>query len=1009
MVKRGLFVLVLIVLFISIIPISFSPNYINACQVLNDAGTIFELNVSISTNAGTCWTANASNILLDCQGFHVNSTGTGATGFTASSLANVTLRGCTIRGFNRAISFTSVNDSEVSNNTLFGGTFGITISSSNYNNISFNSVQNFTDIGVFINSANSNHNILRNNTVHNQTNNAAFLISGARNSTLINNVAFSAPGGFFFSEANDSNITNNIAYNLTGTGFYLANTTVNMSLFNITSFNSTRYGVHINATNDNNISFSNISNNSLGGIYIERGSSGNRIFSNTIYNHTAPGILLELVNAVNRIYSNLFIENNTIGIYLNSSNLTNITDNILTRNTNTGVFLNYSYNNNVTNNTARNNSLFNYVIFLSNDNNLSYNIANNSQIGFNFTRSNNNFINFNNLSYNTNYGFYFTNSTGNNLSLNNATNPSSLAQYFFTRGNATFTGINYALANLSTTTDLNITSDSNVSTKNSDGTFNNFTTDYGTIFFHAATNVSLKLMNRTDSGAAATGCTGFSGTCTLVTVGDNVVNITNTSASAVIDLGLYHDSTAASSSIYVARYSGGWSQVGQTVVSTTTVRYDSITSFSTFAAVSFLATSQTSNVVQEKAKDTGGGSAASSASSETPTAPTPPSTEIPPPELPKEEPKTEEAPKEEVQVPVLETLGDFPLDLGPLPGTINIQVAPEISHDQIDAAREEFKDAQKDEERVVLRTTLTKEEDERGGGGRADVEFKIVKREVSEGVFANIPKVDVRIEGKVDERTLGKLSPKDVGLKGFPSYAILVLPLAMLFLVLAAGKDVKIVVKKKSKKGQIFLIASIIFVLALYSVVIPYNTIKTYPALENFKDLSSNYQTEFPKVYNWALYQGLNVDTSLNNFNKAFLDQAKKTDPKFGAFYAFKDSDGNLKIVNTLNNKVMKITYTNVNAEDVTLTLLSSNTNADGTICVTGSGCGNTNADVGDYDKTFYTTKTPQKIDKLGIEIGDQPMLVDVTKFTGMAYLTSSDQGELPDSPDQVKVSVVQY
>ena len=45
------------------------------------------------------------------------------------------------------------------------------------------------------------------------------------------------------------------------------------------------------------------------------------------------------------------------------------------------------------------------------------------------------------------------------------------------------------------------------------------------IFFDNAINVSIKTMNLTDAGATTTGCSGFSGICTLITKDNNVVNI----------------------------------------------------------------------------------------------------------------------------------------------------------------------------------------------------------------------------------------------------------------------------------------------------------------------------------------------------------------------------------------------------------------------------------------------------------------------------------------------------
>ena len=83
------------------------------------------------------------------------------------------------------------------------------------------------------------------------------------------------------------------------------------------------------------------------------------------------------------------------------------------------------------------------------------------------------------------------------------------------------------------------------------------------------------------------------------------------------------------------------------------------------------------------------------------------------------------------------------------------------------------------------------------------------------------------------------------------------------------------------KRGQVFLIAVIILILALFSVVVSYNSIKTYYGLDDFKRLSENYQAEYPKVYNYAVYTGVNVSEAVENFSSLFLQQARETDPNF--------------------------------------------------------------------------------------------------------------------------------
>jgi hypothetical protein len=225
-----------------------------------------------------------------------------------------------------------------------------------------------------------------------------------------------------------------------------------------------------------------------------------------------------------------------------------------------------------------------------------------------------------------------------------------------------------------------------------------------------------------------------------------------------------------------------------------------------------------------------------------------------------------------------------------------------------------------------------------------------------------------------------------------------------------------------NKSGQIFLIAAIIFAVAIYSVAIEYNTLKEYPALNDYKDISQNYQNEYPKVVNYAVFSGQNVSTVLDSFNTAFLKEAQKKDPNFGVFYAYKDTQGNLHIVNTLNNKVLNIKYTGIDGNDVTVKLLSSGTSAPGEICVTGIGCSSTTSTVGNYDAGYYGTDinaakilptTVEITDADGFKLGE----FDLTEFSSLTYSQSTEeitpQNTLcPDSSpecSQISVSIKQY
>ena len=216
-----------------------------------------------------------------------------------------------------------------------------------------------------------------------------------------------------------------------------------------------------------------------------------------------------------------------------------------------------------------------------------------------------------------------------------------------------------------------------------------------------------------------------------------------------------------------------------------------------------------------------------------------------------------------------------------------------------------------------------------------------------------------------------------------------------------------------NKRGQIFLIAAIIFAMGIYSVAINYNTIKTYAGLEDYKELSENYQTEYPKVINFAIYNGTNPEEAAENFTQAYLAQVKGKDPNFGVFYLFKDNQGNLHIVNMLNNKVISLTFTDPQTgKNVNLNLVDVNQKTAGQLCINNikETCTEANAKVSDFDQAYYKKDIKNPPKELRINIGNNAgLLVDLDKFTSMNYLSSEDQKDFEQEKKNVKVNIKQY
>jgi len=157
------------------------------------------------------------------------------------------------------------------------------------------------------------------------------------------------------------------------------------------------------------------------------------------------------------------------------------------------------------------------------------------------------------------------------------------------------------------------------------------------------------------------------------------------------------------------------------------------------------------------------------------------------------------------------------------------------------------------------------------------------------------------------------------------------------------------------KRGQVFLLGAIIIVLALLTVTGKYNSVKEYPLLSDYKEHTENYMTEFPKVVNDAKYKNADVSAKINDFNTMFVKEVKTKDPNFGVAYMYKDNSGNIKVVNTLTNKVLTVKLTGASEQDVdNVKVWGVDTrNLDNNVCISGIGCSTTRTDARDFGGRF--------------------------------------------------------
>jgi hypothetical protein len=94
-----------------------------------------------------------------------------------------------------------------------------------------------------------------------------------------------------------------------------------------------------------------------------------------------------------------------------------------------------------------------------------------------------------------------------------------------------------------------------------------------------------------------------------------------------------------------------------------------------------------------------------------------------------------------------------------------------------------------------------------------------------------------------------------------------------------------------NKRGQFYLIISIIIAIAAFAVTATPNEIKEAILFEEFEDLTNNYVTESEYAVNNALSREGNVEVVLDDFTKNYIKYAKQRSPDLQLLYVYSDGD----------------------------------------------------------------------------------------------------------------------
>ncbi len=395
-------------------------NLTTVCGTLPTAGEYYQLQNNVSAS-GTCFNVTAANVTIDCSGFTINYSSTGAGNGVYSNSTNTTVKNCIVKQMNisntnsHAIYYVGVSSGSgtIFNNTLTilnPDCFGILLSSSSNNNITNNSVTART--GIYLNLV-SNNSLSSNIIIVSGASYGGIQINAGSDNNVMNNTISGIPawGIHVFTSSNNNTFTsNNITVTGTGYGFSSessTNSTLTGNRFNTTS----AVGVYVTGTTSSHYNQSIDTSNLAEGlpIWYNYSASNSVILQNT----DVSGTIGQLVCAwcSNVTYDNVTMGNDGFSFYNTSTSIIN--NSKVTTSKGYGVFAYGS------NSAFLQNNLFNLLNITTTTNSNLYGI-------YLLTASGNNVTNSNVNTNGTNgYGFYLkTSSTGNSIkdSLINASN-----------------------------------------------------------------------------------------------------------------------------------------------------------------------------------------------------------------------------------------------------------------------------------------------------------------------------------------------------------------------------------------------------------------------------------------------------------------------------------------------------------------------------------------------------------------------------------------------------------
>ncbi len=103
-----------------------------------------------------------------------------------------------------------------------------------------------------------------------------------------------------------------------------------------------------------------------------------------------------------------------------------------------------------------------------------------------------------------------------------------------------------------------------------------------------------------------------------------------------------------------------------------------------------------------------------------------------------------------------------------------------------------------------------------------------------------------------------------------------------------------------AKRGQFYILAAVILCIVIFGITVTVNKIDQEVEATDFIGLAQNYVLETPELINYAIYEEEDPSELLIDFTDDFVNYARKRNPNLGLLYVYKDEEGEVKIVNYL-------------------------------------------------------------------------------------------------------------